>query len=90
MGQGSSLARAWPGALGFWRALGLTLRQGLKPGLGLGLWSKAQGLKGLLDYDFLIKNWHYGPSVFLGPDPSPSHTPLLSLFHCCIYFASCF
>ena len=28
--------------------------------------------------------------VFLGPDPSPSHTPLLSLFHCCIYYESCF
>ena len=59
MGQGPSPARAWPGALGFWRALGPTLGEGLKPGTGPGPWSKAQGLKGLLEYDFPLKNWHY-------------------------------
>ena len=52
MGQGSSPARARPGALGFWRALGPTLGEGLKPGPGPGPWSKARGLKGLLEYDF--------------------------------------
>ena len=50
MGQGSSPARARPGALGFWRALGPTLGEGLKPGPGPGPWSKARGLKGLLEY----------------------------------------
>ena len=59
MGQGSSPARARPGALGFWRALGPTLGEGLKPGPGPGPWSKARGLKGLLEYDFPLKNWHY-------------------------------
>ena len=52
MGQGSSPARARPGALGFWRALGPTFGEGLKPGPGPGPWSKARGLKGLLEYDF--------------------------------------
>ena len=55
MGQGPSLARAWLGALGFWRALGPTLGEGLKPRTGPGPWSKAQGLKGLLKYDFPLK-----------------------------------
>ena len=50
MGQGPSPARARPGALGFWRALGLTLGEGLKPGPGPSPWSKARGLKGLLEY----------------------------------------
>ena len=59
MGQGSSPARPWLGALGFWRALGPTLGEGLKPGPGPGPWSKARGLKGLLEYDFPLKNWHY-------------------------------
>ena len=58
MGQGSSPAWARPGALGFWRALGPTLGEGLKPGPGPGPWSKARGLKGLLEYDFPLKNWH--------------------------------
>ena len=56
MGQGSSPARARPGALGFWRALGPTLGEGLKPGPGPSPWSKARGLKGLLEYDFPLKN----------------------------------
>ena len=59
MGQGPSPARARPGALGFWRALGPTLGEGLKPGPGPSPWSKARGLKGLLEYDFPLKNWHY-------------------------------
>ena len=59
MGQGPSLARAWLGALGFWRALGPTLGEGLKPGTGPGPWSKAQGLKGLLKNNFPLKNWLY-------------------------------
>ena len=59
MGQGPSPARARPGALGFWRALGPTLGEGLKPGPGPSPWSKARGLKGLLKYDFPLKNWHY-------------------------------
>ena len=59
MGQGPSPVRARPGALGFWRALGPTLREGLKPGPGPGPWSKAWGLKGLLEYDFPLENWHY-------------------------------
>ena len=50
MGQGPSPARARPGALGFWRALGPTFGEGLKPGPGPGPWSKARGLKGLLEY----------------------------------------
>ena len=59
MGQGPSPARARPGALGFWRALGSTLGEGLKPRPGSGPWSKARGLKGLLEYEFPLKNWHY-------------------------------
>ena len=59
MGQGPSPALARPGALGFWRALGPTLGEGLKPGPGPSPWSKARGLKGLLKYDFPLKNWHY-------------------------------
>ena len=56
MGQGPSPALARPGALDFWRALGPTLGEGLKPGPSLGPWSKARGLKGLLEYDFSLKN----------------------------------
>ena len=52
-GPGPAWAR--PGALGFWRALGPTLGEGLKPGPGPGPWSKARGLKGLLKYDFPLK-----------------------------------
>ena len=59
MGQGPSPARARPGALGYWIALGPTLGEGLKPGPGPSPWSKARGLKGLLEYDFPLKNWHY-------------------------------
>ena len=44
MGQGPSLARARPGAQGFWRALGLTFGKGPKPGPGPGPCSKARGL----------------------------------------------
>ena len=65
MGQGPSPARARPGALGFWRALGPTLGEGLKPGPGPSPWSKARGLKGLLEYDFPLKNWHYFRNKFL-------------------------
>ena len=43
----------------FWRALGPTLGEWLKPGPGPGPWLKAWGLKGLLKYNFPLKNWHY-------------------------------
>ena len=54
MGQGSSPARALPGALGFLRALGPTFGEGLKPGPPA--WALGQKLKGLLEYDFPLKN----------------------------------
>ena len=54
MGQGSSPTQALPGALGFLRALGPTLGEGLKPGLPA--WDFGQKLKGLLEYDFPLKN----------------------------------
>ena len=56
MGQGSSPARARPGARVFCRARGPSLVEGLKPGPGPGPWLKAQGLKGLLKYDFFRKD----------------------------------
>ena len=56
MGQGSSPARARPGARVFCRARGPSLEEGLKPGPGPGPWLKARGLKGLLKYDFLRKD----------------------------------
>ena len=49
MGQDPSPAQAWPGALG------PTLGERLKPGLQ----SKVLGLKGPLEYDFPLRNWHY-------------------------------
>ena len=56
MGQGSSPARARPGARVFCRARGPSLVEGLKPEPGPGPWLKARGLKGLLKYDSFRKN----------------------------------
>ena len=65
----------------FWRALGPTLGEWLKPGPGPGPWLKAWGLKGLLKYDFPLKNWHYFGKFWV----KILNYNCKSFFFCCIF-----